>query len=183
EPIAAHFGEDRRRRDGQTAKIAFFDGRGRSVDEIPPAVDERMVDRNAKTGDRSLCREALRVGHAQLVTLAWARMANGGGDRPGSDAIEQGFAFCFGEQFGVTHADDASVRWNHHGSDRDRTGPRASPRLVDADDRPLTRRPKPPFDIPAWGSTPKRRAETACHRFGGAPSAPTDGSRPRPKRT
>ena len=62
------------------------------------------------------------------------------------DAVEQPLTVALGEQLGVAHAVDPPVARQDHGADHQRTGPRATTDLVDADDDVVAELPQLPLD-------------------------------------
>ena len=62
------------------------------------------------------------------------------------DPVEQPLALRLGEQLGVAHPVDPAVPGQHGRADHERSGPRAPPDLVHADDDLVARGPQLPLD-------------------------------------
>src|SRR5207237_5719885 len=79
-------------------------------------------------------RQLLGGRHPQLVALLLGGVPDAPGRAPVGEAVEQALPLCKGEHLGVAHLVDAPVAWQHDSTDAQRTGPRPTPHLVDADD-------------------------------------------------
>ena len=100
---------------------------------------------------------------------SWRRVPDRPGLAPVRDAVEERLAVALGEHLGVAHLVHPPVLRQHHGTDRERSRPRPSADLVDADHRSRGPRPTTPARRPArgpWPSAPCAAAARSVHSSG-----------------
>ena len=111
-------------------------------DEVPVAVEQHLVGDEAEALDGAPGGQALRLGHAELVALLGPGMTDRPGVGPVDDALVHDLALALGEHLGVTDLGQPPVLRDDHGAEGQRTGPRAPPDLVDADDDVVAQLPQ-----------------------------------------
>src|SRR5215207_5522460 len=172
--IAGDLGEDRRRRDGQAARVAAHDALGdAAADEVPLAVEQHAVGTQAQPLERPAGGQPLRFAHAQIVALVVGGVAHRPGRAPAGDAIEERLALLRRELLGVTHLVHPAIARQHGGTERERTGPRAPSHLVHAHDHLVAGIPELALAGQRWRLALQCLAENRCRRgHRGQPTSP-----------
>src|SRR6266508_2586863 len=158
--VAGHLGQDRCGGDGQAPGVALDEpGAPAAADEVPLAVEQDPVGLQPQPFDRPGRGQPLGRGHAEVVALLLAGVADGPRGAPRPDPVEERLALGLGEHLGVAHLVDPPVAGQHGGAHRQRSGPRPPPHFVHADDHLVPATPKTALDLERRGLRPDRLAQ------------------------